>query len=124
MKYFPVTNEAEAQYISALIYDLTRPAGSDASDTTKCALGWQFDKNGVCYLCVDQAFKLPVHAGGGAIETALRELQAAGKMSKASVDNIIALATANVGKDVTVGQVFPTEWLAVAVDAIQLAAVE
>jgi hypothetical protein len=123
MKYFPVTNESEAQAISSLIYDLTRPAGSDISDTTKYSIGWQFDRNGACYLCVDQSFELPVHKDrDGAIVTALRGLQAAGKLSKASADNIIALAAANVGKAVTVGQVCPAEWLAVAVDAIELPA--
>lgn len=121
MKYFPVTTEAEAQSISALIYDLTRPAGSDSSDTTKYALGWQFDKDGKCYLCVDTAFTLPVHKDrDGAIVTALRGLQAAGKMTKASADNIINLAKNNVGKTLTVGQVCPAEWLALAVDVIQL----
>ena len=121
MKYFPVTSEAEAQSISALIYSLTKPAGSDSFDTTKYSFGWQFDSNGVCYLCVDESFKLPIHADRDvAIETALRGLQAQGKMSQASVDNIINLAGANVGNTVTVGQVCPAEWLAIAVDSIQL----
>ncbi len=125
MKYFPVTNEAEAQYISSLIYDLTRPAGSDSSDTTKYAIGWQFDANDVCYLCVDESFELPVHKDrDDAIVTALRALQSQGKMSKASADNIINLAKSNVGKTVTVGQVCPAEWLAIAVDDIELPASE
>ena len=121
MKYFPVASESEAQSISALIYDLTRPAGSDSSDATKYALGWQFDKDGKCYLCVDESFTLPVHKDrDSAIATALRGLHAAGKMSKASADNIINLAKNNVGKTLTVGQVCPAEWLAVAVDKIEL----
>lgn len=121
MKYFPVANEAEAQSISALIYNLTRPSGSDASDTTKYALGWQFDVNNVCYLCVDEAFTLPVHKDRDeAIVTALRALQAEGKLSETSADNIINIAAANVGKTVTVAQVCPSEWLAIAVDEIEL----
>lgn len=118
MKYFPVTNEAEAKGISALIYDLTRPAGS-AEDTTQYSLGWEFDKNGVCYLCVDEAFEFPVHKDrDGAIVTALRGLQAQGKLSQASVDNIINLAKSNVGKTVTMSQVIPAEWMMLAVEDI------
>ena len=120
MKYIPVTNEAEAQYISALIYDLTRPAGAN-SDTTQYSVPWQHDINGTCYLCVSLGFGIPVHADrGNAIETALRGLQTAGKLSQSSVDNILALASANVGSVVTVGQVLPAEWLAVALDSIEL----
>lgn len=120
MKYIPVTNEAEAQYISALIYDLTRPAGG-ATDTTQYSVPWQHDVNGICYLCISLDFELPVHAErGNAIETALRGLQTAGKLSQSSVDNILALASANVGKAVKVGQVLPAEWLAVALDSIKL----
>lgn len=120
MKYIPVTNEAEAQYISALIYDLTRPAGG-ATDTTQYSVPWQHDVNGICYLCVSLGFELPVHADrGNAIETALRGLQADGKLSQSAVDNIINLAAANVGSTITIGQVLPAEWLAVALDAIEL----
>lgn len=115
MKYFPVTNEAEAQALSSLIYDLTRPAGS-TTDTTQYALGWEFDINDVCYLCVDESFTLPVHADrDAAIETAVRGLQAQGKMSEASADNILSVAAANVGGVVTIAQVIPSEWLAIAV---------
>lgn len=115
MKYFPVANESEAQSLSSLIYDLTRPANS-TTDTTKYALGWEFDINGACYLCVDEAFTLPVHADRGtAIETAVRGLQSQGKMSEASADSIINVAAANVGGVVTVAQVIPSEWLAIAV---------
>lgn len=118
MKYFPVTNEAEAKSISALIYKLTRPSTA-RSDTTTYAIPWEFDKNGVCYLAIDESFALPVHKDrGNAIETALRALQSQGKITKASVDAIVALATANVGKPVTVGQVCPAEWMAVAVNDI------
>jgi hypothetical protein len=120
MKYIAVTNEAEAQYISALIYDLTRPAGG-ATDTTQYSVPWQHDVNGTCYLRVSLGFELPVHADrGNAIETALRGLQTAGKLSQSSVDNILALASTNVGNVVTVGQVLPAEWLAVALDSIVL----
>lgn len=119
MKYFPVTSENEAKSISAIVYKLTRPSGADKTETTKYALDWQFDKNGVCYLCVDEAFVLPIHKDrGGAVTTALRALQAARKLSKESADNIINVAAENAGGVVTVAQVIPPEWIAISVSDI------
>lgn len=119
MKFFPVANEVEARMISSLVYDLTRPAGS-SSDTTQYSLGWEFDKNGACFLCVEEGFELPVHKNRDkAIETAIRGLQSSGKLSKVAADAMIALAKANSGKTVTAGQMIPAEWLAVAVDEIE-----
>jgi hypothetical protein len=121
MKYFPVSNEAEARAISAIIYRLTRPAGADATETTKYALGWQIDKHGACFLCIDELFELPVHKDrGGEIVAAIRVLQADNKMSEASADKIINHANENVGKTVTIAQVIPDEWLAASVDGIEM----
>jgi len=120
MKYIPVSSEAEAMSVSALIYDLTRPSGG-STDTTQYSVGWKTDINGVCYLCMDLAFQLPVHPDRGtAIESAIRGLQAAGKILPASADALLATVAANSGSTVTLEEVVPPEWLAVSVDSIVL----
>lgn len=120
MKYIPVASEAEAMSVSALIYDLTRPSGG-STDATQYSFGWKTDINGVCYLCMDLAFELPVHPDRGtAIETAIRGLQSAGKILPASADSLLETVATNSGKTVLLGDVVPPEWLAMSVDSIVL----
>lgn len=121
MKYIPVASEAEAKSISALIYDLTRPSGA-TNDSTQYLFDWRVAANGDCYLCVGLDWTLPVHADRGpAIEAAVLGLRDAGKILPASASTLLATIAANSGKTVTLGQVIPPEWLAVALDEIPLA---
>jgi hypothetical protein len=109
--WMPAPDEETCQLVSSAIYRLTRPAGS--SDTTQYAFAWRSDAHGTWWMDMDPDIVLPVHAERST-ETAytLAMFVAAGQLSQASADAIVALVKTRVGQTVTLGEVIPPEWAA------------
>ena len=118
-KYIPVESENYAKYISSLIYKLTRP-DSTVDDVTLYAISWVFDINNNCYLTVNYDSILPIHPNRTTdIETAIRDLQLQNKITESSADLLLNIVSSNSGGTITISQIIPSEWDAVAVETIE-----
>jgi hypothetical protein len=111
MMWMPAPDEETCRLVSGAVYRLTRNAGS--SDTTQYAFGWRSDAHGAWWMDMDPDIVLPVHPERST-ETAntLAMFVAAGQLSQASADAIVALVQTRVGQTVTLGEVIPPEWAA------------
>lgn len=113
MPFMPADSKQTAAAVSAAIYRLTRPAGSEISDTTRYLFGWRVAGNGTVWMVWESSSPIPVHAGRGAeIEAVLAGFVASGHLSQQSADAVLATAGASVGNIISLAEITPPEWAA------------
>lgn len=114
MLYVPIRSDA-APYLSAAIYQLTRPlAFRDPDDVSAYFCAWHIHpkRPDVATLEVPSESEIPVHvaADGDLLRTLLATFVSSGDLSQSEVDQLVATVTNSAGRRVQVADLIPASW--------------